>query len=129
VGLRVFPLIALLVGLLFTLYVINYRVLRITLTDSELRLRFGLVSWKIDLENIKEVNLDESPNLIKYGGAGVHFAFVAGEYRAFFNFLEYPRVVIRMRKKRGPVQALVFTTRHPQEILKLLFERIDQNEN
>ena len=37
-----------------------------------------------------------------------------------FNFLEHPRVVVGMKRKRGPVQEIAFTTRHPEEVLQLL---------
>ncbi len=128
-GLKAFPLVLLFFGLFFTFYIGNYRVLRIHISDQDLILRFGLIRWREELDNINEAVLDDSPKLVRYGGAGVHFAFVSGEYRAFFNFLDYPRVVIRLRTKKGPVQALVFTTRRPQAILQLLADRINPYEN
>mgnify|MGYP000900013350 CR=1 FL=1 len=33
---------------------------------------------------------------LRYGGAGIHFMSIRGRYRASFNFLEYPRVVIAL---------------------------------
>ena len=128
-GLKTLPAVLLFFGVFFTFYVINYRMLKIRISDQEILLRFGLISWRSDLNNIREVVLDDSPKLIRYGGAGVHFAFVSGEYRAFFNFLEYPRLVVRLKTKKGPVQALVFTTRYPQEILQILTDWINHNES
>ena len=72
------------------------------------------------LENIQSCELDDSPNIIKYGGAGVHFSFVKRIYRAYFNFLEHPRVLITFINKQGPVQALVFTTRQPAEVINII---------
>jgi hypothetical protein len=120
VGFRTIPVILLVVGLFFVVYVINYRVLVIALSSQELVLRFGLVSWKMPLANIAEIRQDDSPPWIKYGGAGVHFAFVRGQYRAFFNFLEHPRLLVAFRTRRGPVQALVFSTRNPDQIRELI---------
>ena len=128
-GWKTLPAVLLFFGVFFTFYIINYRVLKIRISDREIILRFGLISWRTDLENIGEVVLDDSPKLIRYGGAGVHLAFVSGEYRAFFNFLEYPRLVVRLKNKKSPVQALVFTTRYPQDILQILTDRINHNEN
>jgi len=124
VGWRFFLGVLLFLGVFFTIYVVNYRVLEITITYSHLKLRFGIVPWKTSLENIQAVELDDSPALIKFGGAGVHFAFVNGKYRAFYNFLEYPRLLVYFREKQGLVQALVFSTRKPDKIQEILESRI-----
>jgi hypothetical protein len=126
VGFRFLPGLFAFLALFFMFYVFNYRVLEITITSTHLKLKFGLVSWKTKLDNILESRLDDSPAVIKYGGGGVHFAFVKGVYRAFFNFLEYPRVVVSFKKKQGLVQELVFTTRQPDQVLNLLNSRISQ---
>jgi hypothetical protein len=123
-GFRFFPGLFAFLGAFFALYVLNYRVLKITITASQLILKFGIISWKTSLDNIRECRLDDSPALIKFGGAGVHFAFVKGMYRIFFNFLEYPRVLVSFIKKQGPVQGLVFSTRQPGQILDILKSRI-----
>jgi len=44
---------------------------------------------------------------------------VDGRYRASFNFLEYPRVVIALRGKRR-VRDISFTTRQPDKVLRLI---------
>jgi len=126
VGWRVFPGILLFLGVLFTFFVFNYRVLEITVTDLHLKLKFGLISWKANLGNIQSVEVDNSPPIIKYGGAGVHFAFVNGQYRAFFNFLEYTRVLATFKQKQGLVTALVFTSRQPEALFKIIKSRINQ---
>jgi hypothetical protein len=123
VGLRFTPLLFVSLGLFFTFYIVNYRTLEISIFDDALELKFGLVRWRTELHNIQACIIENSPLVIKYGGAGVHFAFVEGEYRAYFNFLEYPRVLLRFYKKQGLVQALVFTTRHPDQVLKILQEQ------
>ena len=124
VGFRAFPIICLVLALFFFLYVLNYRTLRIMITEEEVLLKFGLIRWRTRLENIQACKVDDSPNLIKYGGAGVHFAFVKGEYRAFFNFLEHPRILITFHQKQGLVQGAVFTTRQLEQVLEIINSRI-----
>ena len=126
VGLRFFPGLFAFLGMFFLFCVFNFRVLEITINSTQLKLKFGLISWRTSLENIREACLDDSPAIIKYGGAGVHFAFVNGIYRAFFNFLEYPRVLVSFRVKQGLVQELVFTTRQPDQVLAFINTRISQ---
>ncbi|NQS91605.1 MAG: hypothetical protein HQ574_04285 [Chloroflexi bacterium] len=126
VGFKFFPGLFLFLALFFLIYVFNYQTLQIIITEQTLHLKFGLVRWTTDLGNIQSCSLDESPALIKYGGAGVHFAFVNGEYRAFYNFLEFPRVLVRFKKKHGLVLALVFSTRQPEQVLEIIQSHINQ---
>ena len=125
-GWRVFSGILLFLGMLFTFYVFNYRVLEITITTTHLKLKFGIVPWKTGFVNIQSIELDNSPPIIKYGGAGVHFAFVNGQYRAFYNFLEYSRILVNFKEKQGLTQALVFTTKQSDKVIEILNERITQ---
>lgn len=105
--------------LMFLFYSINYRVLVIKIEDAILKLNFGLFTWKIELENIEKAFIDPT-SLWRIGGAGIHFTPLGGRYRAMFNFLEYPRVVIALKKKKGPVRDIAFTTRHPDEVMALI---------
>jgi hypothetical protein len=102
----------------FLFYTLNYRTLEIRLSSESLQLKFGIFSWRIPLENIAGFKLDEIPPLKRMGGAGIHFMFVRGRYRASFNFLEHPRIVIAFRNKIGPVQDLSFSTTRPDALLR-----------
>ena len=124
VGWKFTPGLFLFLALFFLLYVFNYRTLRIMISEETLYLRFGLVRWRTKLNNIRQCNLDEPPVWIKYGGAGVHFAMVLGTYRAFFNFLEGPRVLVTYKEKQGLVQALCFSSYQPERVLEILKGRI-----
>ena len=124
VGFRFYPGLFAFLGLFFLFYVINYLTLEITVDSTHLKLKFGLISWMTPLDNIQEIRLDDSPALIKYGGAGVHFAFVKAIYRAFFNFLEYPRMLVSFVEKQGLAQALVFSTRQPDQVLSVIKSRM-----
>jgi Ca2+/Na+ antiporter len=108
----------------FLFYLVNYRTLIIRLTAEELMLTFGIFSWVIPLEEIRSCQLDDAPWMMKMGGAGIHFMFVRKRYRASFNFLQYPRVVITLKSKRGLVQDISFNTRRPDDVLRHLRDAI-----
>lgn len=108
----------------FLFYVMNYRTLIIQITSESLKLSFGIFTWTIPFNNIESCSIDEIPAFMKYGGAGIHFMMIGKRYRATFNFLEYPRVVIALRNKVGPVQDISFSTCRPEEVLMIIQEGI-----
>lgn len=113
-------ILLLVLACLFLFYTINYRTLDIQINMECLRLKFGIFSWRIPISNIASFQLDDKiPWLMRNGGAGIHFMFVNGRYRASYNFLEHARVVIAYQKKVGPVSDLSFSTRQPAQIIKI----------
>jgi Ca2+/Na+ antiporter len=109
----------------FLFYSVNYRTLVIRLTAESLRLTFGIFTWTVPLDNVEGSRLDDDiPVVMRMGGAGIHFMFVRKRYRASFNFLEYPRVVIALKRKVGPVQDISFSTQRPDEVLRLIQESV-----
>jgi hypothetical protein len=115
----------LLLSAVFLFYTLNYRTLIIRLTAEALELKFGVFTWTVPLNNIEECQLDDDiPVVMKYGGAGIHFFSAHKRYRASFNFLEHPRVVIAFKEKVGPVRDISFSTRRPDDVLRLLDETI-----
>jgi len=104
----------------FLFYSMNYRTLIIRLTPESLKLKFGVFTWTIPVDNIEECRHDDLPMLMKYGGAGIHFMLIRGRYRASFNFLEHPRVVLAFKKKAGLVRDISFSTRHPDKVIQFL---------
>jgi hypothetical protein len=106
-------------GVIFLFYVFNYRNLRIALNGKALILRFGIFRMVVPLTNIQDYSVDDT-SLWRIGGSGIHFTFMDGRYRAMFNFLEYPRLVIRLREKQGWVRDVAFSTQRPGELIKLL---------
>lgn len=114
----------------FLFYSLNYRMLVVCLTFETLTLRFGIFTWKISMTNVSECELDDDiPALKKYGGAGIHFMVVHKRYRASFNFLEYSRVVVKLKRKMGLVKDISFSTQHPNELVQLMQQTISTNEN
>jgi hypothetical protein len=115
--------------ILFFFYSLNYRILVIELTSKSLKLKFGIFTWTVPMENIEDYRLDEIPFLMRMGGAGIHFMVIRQRYRASFNFLEYPRIVISLKRKVGPVRDLSFTTQNPKEVLRLIQDLVPTNAN
>jgi hypothetical protein len=105
---------------IFLFYSLNYRTLLIRLTSVSLKLKFGIFIWTVPVNNVQECSLDELPAIMKYGGAGIHFMTIRKRYRASFNFLEYPRVVITFKEKVGPVKDISFSTRRPEDVIRLI---------
>ncbi|MBN1449664.1 MAG: hypothetical protein JW963_01500 [Anaerolineales bacterium] len=103
----------------FLFYSFNYRRLKIQLTPETLQLTFGIFTWKIAIANIKNCYRDED-TIWRFGGAGIHFMWIKGKYRAFFNFLEYPRVVVTLKEKKGPVQEIAFSTKEPERVMEII---------
>jgi hypothetical protein len=88
-----------------------------------------MIGWVIPLNNVSDCKLDDNlPILTKYGGAGIHFMVFRKRYRASFNFLEHPRVVIELKKKAGLVRDISFSTCHPNELTQLIQGAISANE-
>lgn len=109
---------------LFLFYSLNYRRLSIQLSSEHLQLTFGIFTWRIPLGNIAGCGIDEIPPFMRFGGAGIHFMFIRGRYRASFNFLEFPRVVITLRRQVGPVRDVSFSTRQPEELIRRILGAI-----
>lgn len=112
----------------FLFYALNYRTLVIRLTWETLKLTFGIFTWTVPLDNIEDCRLDELPALMRLGGAGIHFMLIRNRYRASFNFLEHPRVVIGFKRKAGWVRDISFSTRRPNEVLRLIQETMSTRE-
>jgi len=123
-GLDILAAVFIIFFVIFLFYSVNYRTLTIRFTSESLKLTFGIFTWKVPLDNVEECHLDSLPLLIKYGGAGIHFMFVRNRYRASFNFLEYPRVVIALKRRAGLVRDISFSTRRPDDVLRLLHEAV-----
>lgn len=108
----------------FVFYSVNYRTLVIRIAPDFLKLTFGIFTWTVPMDNIEECRLDDIPVLVRMGGAGIHFMSVRKRYRASFNFLEYPRIVIALTRRAGPVRDISFSTRQPDDVLRLIREAI-----
>ena len=116
-GFDVFAGLATFFATFFLFYVINYRRLEISIDEGTVRLKFGVMTWTERLENIEVCEVDVLPWLWRNGGAGVHLMMVEGRYRVSFNFLEHERVVLRLKRKRGPVRDVSFSTGAAEKVV------------
>jgi hypothetical protein len=107
-------------GVFFLFYVLNYRTLTVTITADALRLSFGVFHWTVPIEDLAGCQVDDLPPLLRYGGAGIHFMSVRGRYRASFNMLEHPRIVVTLASPHGRVRDLSFSTCRPDAVLRHL---------
>jgi len=128
-GFDIFGFLFGLACVIFLFYSLNYRVLVIKLTSEHLALTFGIFTWRVPFENIEACLHDEIPLFMRMGGAGIHFMRIDKRYRASFNFLEFPRAVVHLKKKVGPVQDISFTTRQPSKIRQLIQDKIEKQNN
>ncbi len=107
----------------FIFYALNYRVLVVRMSEEGLRLKFGLFGWTVPWHTVARAYPDDT-SLWRIGGAGIHFSIIKGKYRAMLNFLEHPRIVIELKKKRGLVREVAFSTEKPNETLRIIEESI-----
>ncbi|MGD1992459.1 MAG: hypothetical protein PVI59_04620 [Anaerolineae bacterium] len=127
-GLDVLAVVLLCLFGCFLFYSVNYRTLVIRLTAEELKLRFGIFTWTVLLDNVDACRLDDIPVFMRMGGAGIHFMLIRRRYRASFNFLEHPRVVIALKRNIGPIRDISFSTRRPDDVLRLIREAVSAKE-
>lgn len=122
-GFRFVPVLFLSISLVFLFYSFNYRELIIRFSERALLLKFGIFSWRIPFDSIESCALDEVV-ASRLGGAGIHFMLLDKRYRANYNFLEYPRVLVRLKRRHGLVWDVSFTTRRPEEVMRIIQERL-----
>ena len=103
----------------FSFYALNYRLLVIRISTDGLHLRFGVFSWTVPWQTIEQAYADET-SLWRIGGAGIHFSIIRSRYRVMLNFLEYPRVVVALKEKRGFVKEVAFSTGRPNELIRII---------
>ena len=107
----------------FLFYAINYRRLIICLTEETIKLKFGIFSKIIPYDNIENCFLDTSVGP-RSGGAGIHFMFIKGRYTAMYNFIEYDRVVVSLKVRKGPVRDIAFSSRQPEELMGIIRKKL-----
>lgn len=102
---------------LFVFIGINFSTLTITIDDHHIIVGYGIIKKIILREEVEKCYLDEA-SAIFYGGWGIRFGRVKGKWRLVYNTIGDPRVVIALRN--GWYKEFVFSTRNPQDIIKLL---------
>lgn len=111
----------LLMFLLFLGLTINFSRLSIKMTRQSFHVGYGIFKHSIPWDNIVHCYLDEV-STIRYGGWGMRIGRVKGKWRLVYNVIGGPRVVLS--KKKGRFKELVFSTKNPEEVMKVVKQRI-----
>jgi hypothetical protein len=108
-------LLILVVLLLVFLY-FSLKTLRIRLTEGELSLAFGVIETSIPLSNVLHLET-EKPSFWRYGGFGIRWGW-DGSVGYLMNYEE----AVRVTRRRG--RAILFSTRHPDEVVAVIEDRL-----
>jgi hypothetical protein len=82
---------------------------------------YGIFKRTTFWENIERCYLDEVSS-IRYGGWGIRIGRVKGRWRLVYNVIRGPRVVLSLKK--GWFREFVFSTKNPEEVMKIVGQRI-----
>jgi hypothetical protein len=110
-----------LMALLFLALAITFSTLVIKLLPRSVVVGFGMIKRTIPWDLIERCYMDEVSSL-RYGGWGIRIGRVRGKWRLVFNIIGAPRVVLAL--KRGGFDEFVFSTRHPDEMVRIIRQRI-----
>ncbi|MBU7023472.1 MAG: hypothetical protein HXS40_04830 [Theionarchaea archaeon] len=93
--------------------------LTIRMTPASISVGYGPLGQSFKWDNVVGCSLDET-SAVQYGGAGLRMAKIGGNWRIIYNVIESPRVVLSLRE--GRFREVVFSTRHPQDVIKTIKE-------
>jgi len=112
--------------LIFAAIGINFSTLSIAINPEGLRVGYGLLNNTIPWKNIESSYLDKT-SVIMYGGWGIRLGRVKGKWRLVYNVFRGPRVVLVLKK--GWYREFVFSTRNPQEMMKIIGQQLKNLHN
>ena len=111
-------------SLIVSTFAINFRYLSILITKESVSAGYGIFACEIPWDNIEGCYLDQTTAL-RYLGFGIRIAIVKGKWRLIYNVIAGPRVVLSL--KTGRFREFVFSTKNPDEILRIINDRIGAN--
>ncbi len=96
----------------------------IELNEEHLVVRFGAFRSKIPWERVIEAKEDER-SVLSYWGVGLRLVRLRGRWvLAYIPGARAKRVAVTLRG--GMVRELVFATRNPDEVLRVIHERVEK---
>lgn len=110
-----------LVIILICLITINFSKLTIKITSEKITIRYGIVGHTLLWNKVEDVFLDET-SMIRYGGWGLRIGRFGGKWRLIFNVIGKKCVLLQLNQ--GRFRELVFSTNSPEEIVKIIRERV-----
>lgn len=93
----------------------------VSLTSSEVNIRYGFFSHSQPFSNIAEVKVVEKPGL-RYGGWGIRVTWSGKKPAIVFNILSAPTVELALNE--GKYSKLVFSSRRPDEIAGIISRKL-----
>ncbi|MBE0516747.1 MAG: hypothetical protein IBX41_05080 [Methanophagales archaeon] len=111
--------------LFFLAITANFSRLSIKMTPRSVVVGYGIFKRTIFWENIERCYLDAASS-IRYGGWGIRIGRVKGKWRLVYNVIGGPRVVLSL--KRGWFGEFVFSTRNPEEVMRVVRHMIGRME-
>lgn len=100
---------------------LNLRILRIRVTESQLRVAFGVIGTSVPLSEVLLVEA-EKPSFWRYsGGLGIRWGW-DGSVGYLMNYGDAVRVI----RRRG--RAFVFSTRNPEAVIRIIENEIKAGE-
>lgn len=106
--------------LLFLGVTLNFRKLKIRIDSEDITAGYGIFKNTISWNKVEKTYLDEA-STARYGGWGLRIGRVKGNWRIVYNVVSGPRVVVS--SKKGTFRELVFSTKKPEEIMKIIEEK------
>ena len=124
-GANFFLIIIFLFNLFFLFGImINFRQLNIILTTEYIVVNYGLLKQQFMWNDINDCYLDDASAIV-YGGFGLRVASYKGKTRLVYNTVKSPRIVLSI--KDGSFEEFVFSTKNPEEIIKIIEQKIKNN--
>ncbi|MBU7036898.1 MAG: hypothetical protein HXS52_03120 [Theionarchaea archaeon] len=105
--------------LLFLGIAFTFGRLIIRMTPASIFVGFGPLGHNIAWDNVEDCFLDET-SAARYGGAGVRTVRIGGHWRIIYNIVESSRVGLSLRE--GRFRDIVFSTRHPEDVMTTIKE-------
>jgi len=99
---------------------LNLRTLRIRVTESRLRVAFGVIGTSVPLSEVLLVEA-EKPSFWRYGGLGIRWGW-DGSVGYLMSYGEAVRVI----RRRG--RAFVFSTHNPSTVIEVIQNKIEAGE-
>jgi hypothetical protein len=104
--------------IIILIIILNFIRLHIKITPQYVSAAFGIFKYKVLLENIEDFYDDKDP-LVRYSGLGIRLNRTQGKW--YYGFiLVGPRIVLELKESR--LGGFVFTTKNPEEVLRILDE-------
>ena len=99
-----------------TVFLTSFRKLAITITSSNITVRYGILKSVIQWKNVEKCLYDKDSSF-GYGGFGLRLARGHGTWIRAFNLMNRPRIALDL--KTGKSKRIVFSTDNPDQIMEI----------